>query len=77
MWVSGSIPIYAISDAPYVLYYYDGSGNLIYMCENDLHAAAISATNWRITKYTYGANGITMIEKLVGSVAGRAALAWI
>jgi len=77
MRVSGSIPIYALSDAPYVLYYYDGSGNLIYRCENDLHGAATSATNWTITKYTYGANGITIIEKLTGSVDNRAALSWV
>ena len=63
-------------DVDYVLWYYDGSGNLEYMCENSVHGAATSATTWTITKFTYGANGITKKEKLVGSVDGRAALSW-
>jgi len=77
MRVSGSIPIYALSDAPYVLYYYDVSGNLEYRCENDLHGAATSATNWTVTKYSYTASTLSRIEKLTGSVDGRAALSWV
>ena len=59
-----------------VRYYYDGSGNLEYMCVNSVHGAATSATTWVITKFTHGANGITDKEKLTGSVDGRAALGW-
>jgi hypothetical protein len=60
----------------YILHYYDGSGNLIYRCEHSTHGTATSETDWIITKYTHGANGITKIEKLPGSVDGRVALGW-
>jgi hypothetical protein len=75
MKVSGSTSIQD-ERKPYVLTYYV-AGDLIYYCENDLHGAATSATDWRIRKFTYGADGITVIEQLVGSVTGRAALGWI
>jgi hypothetical protein len=75
MKVSGSTSIQD-ERKPYVLTYYV-AGDLIYYCENDLHGAATSATDWRIRKFTYGADGIDVIEQLVGSVDGRAALGWV
>ena len=58
------------------LYYYDGSGNLEYMCQNVVHGMPLSSETWIITKMTYGANGVTNRERLVGSVDNRAVLAW-
>jgi len=57
-----------------VLYYYDGSGNLEYLCWHPDPDAETSATDWRITKQTYGANGITSRVTRSGSVDGRVAL---
>lgn len=57
------------------LYYYSGS-NIEYICSHTVHGTATSATDWLITKLSYGANGITNKEKLTGSVDNRAVLGW-
>ena len=62
---------------PYSLYEYDGSGNLVYMGQHYTHDAATTDENWRVYKYTYGADGITRIEKLEGAWDDRSLLAWI
>jgi len=75
--VSEANPLPVIEDWDYTLYYYDGSGDMEYMCRHSVHGTATSATDWIITKLTYGANGITNREKLPGSVDGRADLGWV
>ena len=62
---------------PYVLYYYDVSGNLEYMCEHHTHGTATSDDEWVVTKFTYGANGITVSETLTGVCDDRASLGWV
>jgi len=83
--VTGATPDDVSADAPlqveivnndnYQLYEYSGS-NLLYRGVNAVHGAAEAATTWVIQKYTYGANGITKIEKLTGAWSNRAGLAW-
>jgi len=75
--VSADAPLHVTDDVPYVRYYYDGSGNLEYRCTNTVHGTATSATSWIITKYTYGANGLTIMETLTGSVDNRSSLGWV
>lgn len=75
--VSADAPLHVTDWVPYVRSYYDGSGNLEYRCTNTVHGTATSATSWIITKYTYGANGISIMETLIGSADGRAALGWV
>ena len=63
---------------PYILYYYDGSGNIEYICSNAVHGTATSATDWEITKFTYdGSSRLTSRQTLEGSVTGRGALGWV
>ena len=62
---------------PYNIYYYDGSGNIEYICSNAVHGRSTSAADWRITKLAYGADGVTNKQTLTGSVTGRAALGWV
>jgi hypothetical protein len=61
---------------PYVLFDYDGSGNLIYMGEHRLPGAATTDDGWKVTKFTIAANGITVIEELIGIYEDRATLGW-
>jgi hypothetical protein len=61
----------------YTLYYYDGSGNLQYKCENAVHGTATSATDWKITRFVWGTYGPTDKQILTGSVDGRGALGWV
>jgi hypothetical protein len=75
--ISADAPLHVTDRVPYALFYYDGSGNLEYRCTNTVHGTAASATSWEITKYAYGAKGITSIQTLTGSVTGRAALGWV
>jgi hypothetical protein len=58
------------------IYYYNGDGLIEYMCQHVVHGTATSATDWKITKMTYGVNGMTNKERTTGSVDGRAGLAW-
>ena len=73
---SNPLPVIKKSD-PYALYYFDGSDNVEYVCENDTHGAATSATDWQITKFAYSGTNIESKQRLPGSVDGRAALGWI
>lgn len=66
-----------VDDDDYQLYDYDGSGNLIYRGVNAIHGAATSAATWLIQKYTYGSDGITAVEKLVGAWDSRSGLSWV
>ena len=75
--ISADAPLHVTDNVPYARHYYDGSGNLEYRCTHTTHGTATSATDWIVTKYTYDADGITVIEKLTGSVDGRAALGWV
>jgi hypothetical protein len=75
--ISADAPLHVTDRVPYALFYYDGSGNLEYRCTNTVHGTATSDATWEITKYAYGANGITSIQTLTGSVTGRAALGWV
>ena len=61
----------------YVLFYYDGSGNIEYKCEHPVHGTATSETDWRITRYVWVSNNLTDKQILSGSVDGRAALGWV
>ena len=58
------------------LYYYDGGGNIEYICQHSVSGTALSADDWIITKLTYVTNNIVSRERLVGSVDGKDALAW-
>jgi hypothetical protein len=62
---------------PYMLYEHDASGNLIYMGQHYTHGAAGTDTSWLIYKYSYGAEGITSIEKLEGAWDSRSSLDWV
>lgn len=63
---------------PYTLYYYDGSGNIEYICSHAVHGTATSATDWEITKFAYdGSSRVSSRQTLEGSVTGRAALGWV
>jgi hypothetical protein len=75
--VSASAPLQVeiVGNDNYQLYEYSG-GNLLYRGVNPVHGAAEAATTWVVQKYTYGANGITKLERLTGAWSGRAALAW-
>ena len=73
---SPAIPLFVTDDYADTLYYYDGDGNMEYMCQHSTHGTATSATDWIITKLTYGDDGITNRERLAGSVDGRAGLSW-
>lgn len=64
-------------DDDYHLYEYDGSGNLLYRGSNAVHGASQDATTWVIQKYTWGANGLSMDEKLTGAWSNRSSLAWV
>ena len=61
---------------PYVLYEYDGSGDMVYMGRHPTHGTATSATDWQVTKITYGSDGITKWETLEGAWDDRSTLAW-
>ena len=58
----------------YTFYYYDGSGQIECICTHPVYGTATSATDWRITKFTYGENGITFKGTQSGSLDGRVAL---
>ena len=69
-------PMPVSSDSGDTLYYYNGDGYMEYLCQHHTHGTATSATDWIITKLTYGDDGITNRERLAGSVDGRAGLSW-
>jgi hypothetical protein len=57
--------------------YYKIGQSILYMCQHVVHGTALSATDWKITKFTYDVDGfLTNKERLTGSVDGRAGLAW-
>lgn len=58
----------------YVFYFYDGDGQIEYICSHVIYGTATSATDWRITKLEYGANGVTFRGTQSGSLDGRVAL---
>ena len=60
---------------PYAKFEYS-SGDLLYMGTHVTHGEATSSEDWTITKYTYGSDGIDLIEKLVGAWDDRGSLAW-
>lgn len=74
--ISLANPLPVTKDVPYSLYYYNGS-NLEYKCQHSVHGTATSATDWKITRYVWGAYGPTDKQMLPGSVDGRAALGWV
>ena len=61
---------------PYTKCEYSG-GDLVYWAIHYTHGAATSDENWKVTKYTYGADGVTQIETLTGAWDSRGALSWV
>jgi len=53
------------------------SGDMIYWAIHYDHDAALSDENWKITKYTWGSDGIDLIETLTGAWDLRGSLDWV
>jgi len=58
------------------LYFYDSNGNIEYVCSHEILDALTSNSNWAITKYTLGSNGITVGESQTGICDNKATLTW-
>ena len=58
-------------------FYYDGSGNLQYICKHHEHKAATSRSDWAVWKLTWSGNDIATMEgPIMGICDNRASLAW-
>lgn len=55
---------------------YDASSNLVYMGIHKDQDAATSDAYWIVKKFTYGADGVDSIEKIIGVYDDRSSLAW-
>jgi len=59
-----------------MLYFYDASGNIEYICCHERSTWATSSDGWAIFKFTTGVDGIATREVLTGVADNRATLAW-
>ena len=68
------IGLYAFWGA--MLYYYDASGNIEYICCHEKNSWPTSSDGWAIFKFTTGASGVETRQVLTGICDNRATLDW-
>jgi len=58
-------------------FFYDDSGNVVYICRHYSQTASADLPDWVIWKHFYNAGGALVdVQKLIGALSDRASLNW-